>query len=291
VRKADASALTPPRQHCRNLWSDGWPAPFSTGRVDYKLPWGIARSGASKDDRGGVLKSLADRFYAQGDATKKPPHYFDVYESFFERLRDEPLDMLELGVSFGASLRVWREYFRYARIVGLDIKPLPAVLRAFADDAVVCVQGDQSEPRALSECLSHSRSGKFDIIIDDASHVGTLSKASFDFLFTEALADGGLYFIEDYGTGYMSGFPDGAAFEPDAGGGRLFPSHQNGMVGWVKQLIDELHGPLIFAPGSRTFPLESVFLWRNTALVKKLGNSRFVQGAATASGGNQGVEP
>jgi hypothetical protein len=225
-----------------------------------------------------MLKSLADRFYAQEHVTKKPPHYFDVYESFFERLRDEPVDILELGISSGASLLVWREYFRHGRIVGLDIRPNPTVLRTVADDALVCVQGDQSEPKALRECRSHSRSGKFDIIIDDASHVGALSKASFDFLFADALADGGLYFIEDYGTGYMSGFHDGAAFEPNAVSGPLFPSHQNGMVGWVKQLIDELHGPLIFKPGSRTLPMESVFLWRNIALVKKLGSSRFFQG-------------
>jgi hypothetical protein len=106
-----------------------------------------------------------------------------------------------------------------------------------------------------------------------------VSTVSFNWLFVEALADGGLYFIEDYGTGYMSSV-DGAIFEPvpDGENGPIFLSHQNGMVGWVKQLIDELHGPLIFKPGSRTLPLGSLCFWQNVALVKKLGNSRFAQG-------------
>jgi spermidine synthase len=44
----------------------------------------------------------------------------------------------------------------------------------------------------------------FDIIIDDASHFGDLTKIAFWHLFDNHLKPSGLYVIEDWGTGYWS---------------------------------------------------------------------------------------
>jgi hypothetical protein len=41
----------------------------------------------------------------------------------------------------------------------------------------------------------------FDIIIDDASHIGELTKTAFWHLFDNHLKPNGLYAIEDWGTG------------------------------------------------------------------------------------------
>ena len=54
----------------------------------------------------------------------------------------------------------------------------------------------------------------FDIIIDDASHIGELTKTSFWHLFDHHLKPGGLYAIEDWGTGYLDDFTDGRKFQP-----------------------------------------------------------------------------
>ena len=64
------------------------------------------------------------------------------------------------------------------------------------------------------------------------------------------LVSGGIYAIEDWGTGYWSGhsfYPDGRRFRE--GGGAIdaatapiaskFSTHQYGMVGFIKQLVDE----------------------------------------------------
>src|SRR5262249_50712821 len=84
----------------------------------------------------------------------------------------------------------------------------------------------------------------FDIVIDDASHHGMLTKQSFDMLFTRRLAPGGLYVIEDWGTGYFETWPDGKALQGEArskkaGRQRVrFPSHDYGMPGHIKKLVD-----------------------------------------------------
>jgi hypothetical protein len=49
----------------------------------------------------------------------------------------------------------------------------------------------------------------FDIIVDDASHIGEFTKQSFWYLFDNHLKPGGLYVIEDWCTGYFDGYPDG----------------------------------------------------------------------------------
>jgi hypothetical protein len=218
-----------------------------------------------------ILKALSDKFYV-ADGTKKPSHYMDVYASFFDSLRMQPIEILELGISSGASLLIWREYFPKAKIVGLDIRLIPAILDPYrANGSVTCVQGDQSDANILAQCLSHATAGKFDVIIDDASHVGALSKGSFDFLFSHGLKERGLYFIEDYGTGYIPNFFDGGIFarKPSAPEDKIFPSHHHGMVGWLKQLIDELHGPAILDAGESTLPIASIHFWPSIALVRR----------------------
>jgi hypothetical protein len=79
----------------------------------------------------------------------------------------------------------------------------------------------------------------FDVIIDDASHIGELTKTTFWHLFDRHLKPGGLYAIEDWGTGYLDDFPDGKRFDPKPSTLDPFPCHSHGMVGFVKELVDE----------------------------------------------------
>jgi hypothetical protein len=217
------------------------------------------------------LIELSHKHYA-ADGTRKPDHYFDVYAEHIGKYREGPIDLLELGVSSGASVLIWREFFPNANIVGLDIRAMPERIREPVERGQIhFIQGDQSSPDVLTQCLERSASGAFDVIIDDASHVGWLSRASFEWLFVNALRPGGVYFVEDYGTGYMADFFDGGpynrpSYTPDD---RKFPSHDRGMVGWMKQLIDDLHGPEILPPGSATFPIASIQYYPSIALVHK----------------------
>jgi len=178
------------------------------------------------------LISLADRYYAPGDPNRKGNGHLIAYERNFSHCRNSKLSILEIGINKGSSLRLWREYFPNALIVGLDIKP---VFVDLPDVHVVC--GDQSDPRALDHTMAAIRGMQFDIIIDDASHIGLSSKAAFSYLFPRGLKPGGVYVVEDYCAPFLPGWPDGAPLILDNNG---LQSYQHGMVGFLKQLIDHL---------------------------------------------------
>jgi hypothetical protein len=76
------------------------------------------------------------------------------------------------------------------------------------------------------------------VIIDDCSHIGALSRISFWHLFERHLKRGGIYAIEDWGTGYWNSWPDGASVNL-VSNGTVEGGHTAGMVGFIKELIDE----------------------------------------------------
>jgi hypothetical protein len=198
----------------------------------------------SSHNFGEELNALSARYY-EGEGCQKPLVYLAEYDRLFREMRGEPIRMLELGVRFGASMFVWADYFPKATIIGLDIDNKP---QRFPDDPRVhFVQGSQADPTTLDRCLEVA-GGQFDIIIDDASHIGHLTAAAFRHLFPGALRAGGFYVIEDICTSFLTEFPDGAVFSPAALGqqdlGSNLESHQNGMVGMVKRIINRAKTPV-----------------------------------------------
>lgn len=90
-------------------------------------------------------------------------------------------------------------------------------------------------------------------------------------LIQHGLVPGGLYFVEDEGTGYMHGFYDGGPFEGHEDAGKNFTSHQLGMVGWLKQLVDVMHAPVLSPNRPPGDPIASVQFFPHIALVRKIG--------------------
>lgn len=120
--------------------------------------------------------------------------YMPFYEQHLAHRRHQPLTLLELGVKRGASLRVWRDWFPNAKIVGLDRKPPIEV------DGCTIIQGSQDDPTAITTLAEH---GPFDIIIDDASHDSSKTITSFELLYPH-LNPAGMYIIEDLHSSYWS---------------------------------------------------------------------------------------
>ncbi len=219
---------------------------------------------------GATLDAIADRYYAEGDGTRKAMSYFRAYEQRLAFRREKPLRILELGVSSGASLLLWRDYLPRATIIGVDIAEQPACL---ADQARVhFIQGSQDDPAVL-DLAAQVAGGGFDLIVDDASHIGFLTKRSFNYLFPRWLLPGGCYVIEDIGTGFLPEYPDGAVYtvppwNDAVQGTAVFQSHQYGMIGVVKQLIDHIMQELM--TNTRSYlPIERITIESNIVFVDK----------------------
>ena len=217
-------------------------------------------------------------------------HYLKNYENAFKELVGKDVKLLELGIKHGGSLFLWRDYFEKGVIAGLDINPV-----TLNDDSgrIHTYQGMQQDTALLDRIAQDVAPDGFDVIIDDCSHIGILSRSSFWHLFENHLKKGGLYIIEDWGTGYWDHWVDGVRYKPGGKGfsqplykvtrglarlqqfpslrhlplvggllraakasivRREFHSHDCGMVGFVKELVDELGRPDIAsaAGGSST---------------------------------------
>jgi hypothetical protein len=136
--------------------------------------------------------------YAQQNAFEgKPLSYLEVYDERFGPLRDQPITLLELGVAKGKSMEMWRDCFPKATIVGLDLLPE----WESTEERVRIYRGRQDDLALLDRIAVECAPQGFDIIVDDAAHIGQLAKASFWHLFMHHLKRGAFYAREDWGTG------------------------------------------------------------------------------------------
>jgi len=198
-------------------------------------------------------------------------HYLQRYEEYFKGLVNKDVRLLELGVYKGGSLLLWRDYFERGLIVGLDLQPIKL------DDPsgrIRIFEGRQQDKELLDQIGRETAPDGFDVIIDDCSHIGELTRISFWHLFDNHLKPGGLYVIEDWSASYWDSWFDGVAFKsrqrwefspklfrvrsalantqqrvPALNGvfravkrlinRRQVHSHNYGLVGFVKELVDE----------------------------------------------------
>jgi hypothetical protein len=126
--------------------------------------------------------SMPDGNGDKGTAHSYIEHY---YAKKFAPYRYQPIAILEIGISWGMSINMWREYFPNATIYGVDI----------LDQGAECpgctlVYGDGTKAE------TYANMPDFDIIIDDGSHEVDDQIASFKVLYPK-LKKGGLYVIED----------------------------------------------------------------------------------------------
>src|SRR5260370_14044266 len=169
--------------------------------------------------------------------TDKVTHrYLDVYDPILLPWVGKEIKLLEIGIYKGGSLQLWRDYFPLGIIIGIDLKRPE---RFEPGERIQVFEGSQSDERFLSEVAKKTAPDGFDIIIDDASHIGELTKRTFWHLFDHHLKPGGLYAIEDWGTGYLEDFPDGKKFDPKPSILDPFPCHSHAMVCFIKELVDK----------------------------------------------------
>ena len=159
------------------------------------------------------------------DTDKCSSGYLELY---LERVR-QPKRVLEVGVQSGGSLLLWCDVWpELELVVGVDMAEPTGPL----SNKIVFYKADQTDEGRLQEIAG--RHGPFDLVIDDASHVGDKSWRTFQALWPHVRSEG-IYAVEDWGTGYWGRWPDGSTYEPLPP-----PGHAAGMVGTIKRLVDEL---------------------------------------------------
>lgn len=115
--------------------------------------------------------------------------YVDTYDKLFERFRNG-CSFMELGLALGDSINLFDQYLENSEIVGVDLSIIfqPKDYK----NKVTLLASDCTKP----ELLNLLGDKKFDIILDDASHMEADQIASFELL-KHRMNPGGLYIIED----------------------------------------------------------------------------------------------
>lgn len=126
------------------------------------------------------------------------PHYATHLKSFQNR----NINLLEIGIGGyddpnrgGASLRMWKKYFRKGNIYGIDIHDKSLIDK----NRIKTFQGSQIDITFLNEVIKNV--GEIDVIIDDGSHVNDHIIRTFEHLFP-LLKTGGIYIVEDLQCSY-----------------------------------------------------------------------------------------
>jgi SAM-dependent methyltransferase len=221
-------------------------------------------------------------FGANANVLSKDLDYYEVYEKYLSEYRHKFTHIAEIGVYRGESLKVLSRYFAQARILGVDIELREIDFAGF--DNITYVQCDQTDDPKLTNIAEGFSASGFDLIIDDACHVGYYSLQTFNILFSK-LRVGGFYVIEDWGTGYWDDWPDGCRYQGyrvasfDERLPKRLPSHDFGMVGLVKMMVDIVGmadiRPRHTDPVNRISPFEYVHFYHGMAIIKKRSEYRF----------------
>ena len=133
-----------------------------------------------------------------GEGIIKWSNYGDIYDKHFAPFRDQPINILEIGVLRGGSMRMWEKYFPNANIFGIDIDK--DCLQYQSDRTKIFI-GDQSDVSFLRNVKA--KIPRIDILIDDGSHRAKDQKVTFDEMYYHVRKPG-VYLIEDIEFNYMS---------------------------------------------------------------------------------------
>ena len=169
--------------------------------------------------------ALHRAFYENtGSAVNKWRHYLDVYDRYLSHYCGKRVKILEIGVSTGGSMAMWRRYFgEEAKIFGIDINPECAHLGGTNAEVRL---GSQADPVFLRSVIAEM--GGVDVIIDDGSHNASHQRISFETLFP-LLDANGVYICEDTHTAYWREYEGGYR-------------RNSNFLEIAKKIVDDIHG-------------------------------------------------
>lgn len=135
------------------------------------------------------------------DKSSKYHNYLSKYEFFLSRYHDQSITLLELGVLRGESLRMWKEFLRAGRIIGVDIDER---CKRYEEERIHVLIGDLARREFVDQLTDFNPS----VIVDDASHKWSHQVNALCTLFP-TLCEGGVYILEDITTSFLEeGYDD-----------------------------------------------------------------------------------
>ena len=138
------------------------------------------------------LKQLYEKGYQYYPTDKGSIHsYIDIYDQLMLPYKHQNINVLEVGVEFGGSIKLWSDYFTNAYIFGYDI----------ANKLKEGILDNCDNVSFIQKSVQNIHSNEFDdnpltIAIDDASHTLEDQLLFIQVIYPQLLK-GGMLIIED----------------------------------------------------------------------------------------------
>lgn len=193
--------------------------------------------------------------------------YTPHYQRHLRKFKYKKIKLLEIGIGGyddprkgGESLRMWKRYFPFGTIYGVDIYD-----KSFHKESRLEIyQGSQVDLNFLENLINDT--GQLDIIIDDGSHVNDHVITTFEYLFP-MLKGGGIYVIEDTQTSYWKDF----------GGSSSDLQMEGTIMNFFKGLTDGLNHKEFSIPNYESSYYDNniveIHFYHNLIFITKGGNS------------------
>jgi cephalosporin hydroxylase len=123
--------------------------------------------------------------------------YLPLYQKLFVGKKDTALHFLEIGISYGGSVQLWKKFFKKASIHCVDIDPVNYMNDDLKnDERIILYTSSDGYDFDFFKTNFLDKEIKFDIMLDDGPH--TLdSMKTFIKLYSQIIKDDGILIIED----------------------------------------------------------------------------------------------
>lgn len=191
-----------------------------------------------------------------GNLLHKWDHYFEIYDFHFKEYVNKKIVLLEIGVSQGGSIELWKKFFgSNLKYYGIDINPK---CKELEQENVTIFIGSQEDRFFLKEVAE--KIPDLDILIDDGGHSMKQQITSFEALFLK-IKNGGLYLCEDNHSSYWYTY-----------GGGL--KRKGTYIEYIKNLVDVMH---LWYAGKNTFiknhklktEISAIHIYDSIVVIKK----------------------
>ena len=159
-------------------------------------------------------------FKSEKRKTVKHQNYFQIYDEYLNKYIDKNITFVEIGVANGGSLSIWKNYFKNARIIGIDLNHK---CKIFEDDNIEVIIGDQGDPNFWK--IFFEKIGKVDVIIDDGGHTNEQQIITTSECIPN-INDGGILLVEDVMSSYLSSFDNPSKYS---------------FINFSKKIIDDIN--------------------------------------------------
>lgn len=168
-----------------------------------------------------LKQRILDGLSKEGRHFNKHTNFADIYTNLLTPYIGKDMTLVELGVSHGGSLQLWREFLGdKVKIFGLDV----AEHCLYKEPQIECMLVDQSKPEDLAKISSI---GPIDLFIDDGSHYSDNQIDTFEVVFPQ-IKSGGVYVCEDVHTSYRELYNMGY-------------KHPGSFIEYCKNIIDSMY--------------------------------------------------